>query len=198
MSDRIIIPTWEFPKNWENSGGSSFEVPSEGPIPPTLRDVRGGYQRILNRTITEVCNCMGTYGMGGPGFFGLKLEKLPKKYPEEWLVLRLWGADNWLHYNNKILDCHPNQHKDFKTVIKPDSYYTEIQKIYDKTFIGKKITSAIIRNKSCRFSLGRNKLEIKEDPVSRPPCAGSGEFRDLKDCNVLDCWIISKTGRLVV
>jgi hypothetical protein len=41
--------------------------------------------------------------MGGPGFVGFQLEQTPQ-YPSEWLVLRLWGATNWLRLDGESLD----------------------------------------------------------------------------------------------
>lgn len=50
---------------------------------------------IIGHTITQVTPYAGSYGMGGPGYVGLKLkDKL-------WLIFGLWGALDWIHYNFK-------------------------------------------------------------------------------------------------
>ncbi|MGA7733054.1 MAG: hypothetical protein WCD37_17485, partial [Chloroflexia bacterium] len=62
-------------------------------VPKTLREVGAG--RIVGREVIRWLSSLGSYGMGGPGFFGLRLAAAGD-YLEEWLALRLWGADNWL------------------------------------------------------------------------------------------------------
>lgn len=66
---------------------------TEAPHPMTLAEY--GTNRIIGRDIVDMSICIGSYGMGGPGFFGLCLSKT-EKYPEEWLILTLWGATHWL------------------------------------------------------------------------------------------------------
>jgi hypothetical protein len=52
--------------------------------------------QIVGRAVDEVCKDVGTYGMGGPGFFGLRLA-------DEWLVISMWGADSWIQINGRIV-----------------------------------------------------------------------------------------------
>lgn len=61
----------------------------DGPLSNSLKHY--GIERILQRTIIELSFSIGSYGMGDPGFWGFKLNKT-KTYPEEWLILSLWGA----------------------------------------------------------------------------------------------------------
>ena len=42
-------------------------------------------EQVIGRTVEEICPYVGTYGMGGPGFFGLRLGS-------EWLVIAVSGA----------------------------------------------------------------------------------------------------------
>ena len=186
-----IIATYEFPKKWKPN--SCWHIPSKGPIPRTLKET--GTKRILHRKILDVENHLGAYGWE---FFGLKLEKT-KKYPVEWLVLRLRNADNWLHFNDVPIDCHTDQkHKISTCGIKymrakfPDSF----------------IDKAVINLKSCKFEIEteryfdpnhRFNLEIKENPKTRPVYAHNGGLREFapKDY-VEDAWIISKTQWLAI
>jgi hypothetical protein len=52
--------------------------------PETLRQM--GVGRILGREVVGWSNSLGSYGMGGPGFFGLRLARSGALY-SEWLVL---------------------------------------------------------------------------------------------------------------
>lgn len=82
-------------------------VDGEDRVPQTLREV--GVGRVVGRRIVEWMANLGSYGMGGPGFFGLRLNATDE-YPEEWLALRLWGADNWLLLDGQWVGGHPNQY----------------------------------------------------------------------------------------
>ena len=178
--ETCLIRTWEIPKNWDPP--MPFELPRKRVIPPTLK--KTGITRILNRRVLDVCECLGSYGMGGPGFFGIKLEK-SKKYPEEWLVLRLWGADNWLHFNGQIIDCHPEQKKDFKP------YGADNVKII---LLANTIKSAVVKVKSCIFKFGNGHvLELKYNPKTRPVYAGNGKPRALcRGDDLNNAWVLTR------
>jgi len=72
----------------------------KGKSPLTLQDV--GTERILNRRILR-CDARGSYGTGGTGFFGILLEG-DAHYPQEWLILALFGSHGWLLLNGERLD----------------------------------------------------------------------------------------------
>src|SRR3989338_3060646 len=67
--------------------------------PRTLREV--GIDRFLHREVLD-WGSAGDYGMGGAGFFALGLKKT-ENYPQEGLVLRLWGADNWILFDDETI-----------------------------------------------------------------------------------------------
>lgn len=71
----------------------------KGPPPKTLREV--GISRIIGRKITRWSPDVGSYGMGGCGLFGARLSET-SEFPEEWLILRLWGAPDWLVVDGEI------------------------------------------------------------------------------------------------
>jgi hypothetical protein len=94
---KIIKPILA-PKEWTPRG--MFDTPVRGPSPATLREV--GEESLVDggRNVLEACSCLGSYGMGGPGFLGFHLEK-SEHSPDEWLVLCLWGADEWVRLDGK-------------------------------------------------------------------------------------------------
>jgi hypothetical protein len=51
---------------------------------------------VIGRRVDEVCTYVGTYGMGGAGFFGLRLDR-------EWLVVAIWGAGEWILANDRLI-----------------------------------------------------------------------------------------------
>lgn len=48
--------------------------------------------RLIGRKITEIKDHVGTYGMGGPGYFGILLDD------DEYLVYTVWSADRYVHF----------------------------------------------------------------------------------------------------
>lgn len=54
-------------------------------------------EMVVGRTVDEICLYVGTYGMGGPGFFGLRLGT-------EWLVVAIWGAASWILVDGRIVE----------------------------------------------------------------------------------------------
>jgi hypothetical protein len=62
------------------------------PFKPTPLD----FKALLDRPVDEVTTIVGTYGMGGPGFFGLRLG-------EEWLVISIWGASDWILVDGRLV-----------------------------------------------------------------------------------------------
>jgi hypothetical protein len=180
-----LIKTWEIPKNFVRK--QPFDLPIKGKIPPTIKRI--GINRILERKVLDVVQYLGSYGMGGPGFFGILLEK-SKKYPEEWLVLRLWGAADWLHFNDRIIGCHPKQEEKWKP------YGADNVKII---LIGNSIKSATINMKSCIFRfLNSFVLELKKNPKTRPVYGGSREPRVLaKNDDLRQAWIITSRSLAV-
>jgi hypothetical protein len=78
-------------------------------LPPPSLLASGGVSRVVNRTVLSWSPVLGSYGMGGPGFFGLNLEAAGN-FPREWLVLTLWSACSWLLLDGKWIDAHPRYH----------------------------------------------------------------------------------------
>ncbi len=67
------------------------------------------FSSLVGRKIIDFSPHCGTYGQGGPGFAGFKLEAL-RDQPEEWLILCIWGAPSWLTVNGQWLEAHPEQY----------------------------------------------------------------------------------------
>lgn len=61
-----------------------FEPP---PLSPT---------EVVGRTIDDLVPYLGTYGMGGPGFFGFRLDT-------QWLVVAIWGAGDWMFADDRLV-----------------------------------------------------------------------------------------------
>ncbi|MBR2900905.1 MAG: hypothetical protein IKC39_01535 [Clostridia bacterium] len=73
-----------------------------------------GADKFNDSQILDVCTCCGTYGMGGPGFFGLKLQG---NYGTRWLTYCIWAAGEHILFDDRILECHPNYSEQYKPLI---------------------------------------------------------------------------------
>lgn len=51
---------------------------------------------VVGKSIDQLAPHIGTYGMGGPGFFGFRLD-------QQWLVVAIWGAGDWVFANNRLV-----------------------------------------------------------------------------------------------
>jgi len=150
----------------EWSLGPSAELVDFVPPPLQAHDVVG-------RRVDDVTPYFGTYGMGGPGFFALGLG-------DEWLVVSLWGAGDWLRLEGRLL-----------SEIAADELASRL--------VGRTITALKVdrRSMSIGFDNGTT-LIIDEDSSKRAPWPGTGKPRalaadeDLRDgvflCSTAELW----------
>lgn len=67
-----------------------------------LRIVDLSKENYCGCTIINTCPHLGSYGMGGPGFLGLKCRQEHKSFR---IVFVLWAADGWLTLNGKLFEA---------------------------------------------------------------------------------------------
>lgn len=67
--------------------------------PTLLKDIPT--DQILGLEVIGVSTHLGTYGMGGAGFFGLLLSN------SDFLTYAVWGAGNYVIINNRVVECNP-------------------------------------------------------------------------------------------
>lgn len=124
-----IDSTWEY---FDDSNRYNDE--DYGPFSQPLKGIRRTYKpldkdsilALKDKTITSICTCEGTYGMGGAGMVSFTISAKEK------LVYRLWGADNWLSVNDlplagneKKLAC-PLKIKDVKYDVEKNSLVLDL------------------------------------------------------------------------
>ncbi len=162
-----------------------FDLPDSGRVPPPIREV--GVNRVIGRTVLEACCHLGSYGMGGPGFLGLHLEK-NSEHSDEWLVLCLWASDEWILFDGK-----PIFSLDKTWEVYGQARFVEVLKCREGE-TGKVVKSFDIADKSCKIMLDDVALEFTEDPKYRPAYSGSGGQRVLMEKDsLLDAWVIAST-----
>ena len=137
--------------------------------PKTLREL--GAERALNRKILSWMNYDGTYGMGGPGFFSLELER-KDKFPKEKLTLCLWGACEWLLLDGRWMESHPNQYEK-QIPLFGSGNGTSWDQITERLH-GHQIVGLVAEGRTfeMRFSNG-SVLAFPDDPAKLPLYGGS-------------------------
>ena len=157
---------------------SSF-LSEDGPRIPTLPE-KGGVKRIVGRTILDCSKYLGSYGMGGPGFFGFHL-KAKSYYPEEWLVLTIWSAAEWLLMDGVWLEAS-HGHFDAERSFFKENYtmFSTANNQIKSTFTGLTIAEFKLHRKSFYMLLQDetkvHKLELPSD-LKRLPVHGNDTER---------------------
>ena len=152
----------------------------------TLRQL--GESRALNRKILRWTNCDGSYGMGGPGFLSLELEK-QGKFPRERLCLCLWAAAEWLLLDGRWIEAHPNQYEKQKPLFHnyADGSWDEVS----AKLTGQKITSILAEGRQFEMKLSNGSvLSFPDNPDALPLYGGSLEPHSWSDeDDWRDAWI---------
>lgn len=135
----------------------------------TLRQL--GESRALNRRILSWSYCDGTYGMGGPGFFSLELEK-KGGFPKEKFCACLWCAAQWLLLDDRWIEAHPNQYAKQKPLFGNSPELGKWDEVTNK-LVGQQIVSIIAEGRrfEMRFSNGST-LRFPDNPETALPLHG--------------------------
>ncbi|HEX9990414.1 MAG TPA: hypothetical protein VGE45_18290 [Chloroflexia bacterium] len=170
-----------------------------GTVPATLR--QAGVGRVIGRRVIEWSDSLGTYGMGGPGFFGLYLAET-EAYSAEWFALTLWGAGEWLLLDGRWAHANPNQY-DVQRPLRSDYAGMEGWDEISGMLVGAIVRDAAIRDNASVMTLEQGEhthiLEVPEDTSRLPRYGGSLEQRVWHSHEShLDAWVISPTAELWV
>ncbi|MEK3761833.1 hypothetical protein [Paenibacillus sp. FSL R7-0337] len=74
--------------------------------PRTLTEI--DTDSLLGSRAVRFSTHLGTYGMGGPGFFGLLLEK---EGIRQYLVYAVWASGQYILLDGRVIECHLNYNK---------------------------------------------------------------------------------------
>lgn len=133
------------------------------PLPISASDV-------LGKVVQEVSDCVGTYGMGGPGFFGLRLGR-------EWLVVAVRGAAEWMTARGRNVgdSFHDNYGRPRPWLA---DWISENPDELSPHLLGGTISSIAVEKHSMKIELDNGfDLTIAEAPDDRPIFEGSKEAR---------------------
>src|SRR5262244_1207147 len=127
-------------------------------------------EQVIGRTVDEICPRVGTYGTGGPGFFGLRLGS-------EWLVIAVSGAGEWMVSQGRCVEdsFHDNYGRPRPWIA--DWLADESDERSDQ-LVGQRIRSIDVRHHSLRIVFENEvDLTIEETSDHRPLFEGTHEPR---------------------
>lgn len=151
--------------------------------PKTLSET--GYSSIVGKIITDFWDSCGSYGMGGPGFFGLvlkdKIATETKQFDENVLVFAAWGAKQYTLIDRRVVGCHPGYYDDFHPWF---SFWSDedIPNWDDLTpvLVGSRIGGVELSDDHCTIEIkkddARHVIEFLKNDPALPPM-GNGEAR---------------------
>ncbi len=141
--------------------GPSAELIPFKPNPLQPSDIIGQY-------IKDISCGVGTYGMGGPGFFGLKIAS------GQWFVIAIWGAGEWIRLNDRLVEDAFYQKYD-----RSKPWISETKEELAKYVIGQAIIGCSIEQFSLSLTLKNDlKFIIEEAANRRPLYEGSKKLRE--------------------
>ena len=166
----MLVYEYKIPDpNWPRPGGEDKRFgPTAALVPFHPEPLRA--DQILDREVDELTTRAGTYGMGGPGFVGLRLGA-------DWLVVAIWGAAEWM-----LADGLPIEDTFFAQHGRPEPWITDRSDKLASKVIGQRIQSIEIDRRSLKLLLS-NGLEmiINESAERRPILEGSKEPRAFQE-----------------
>lgn len=130
-----------------------------------------GTENLSGSEITDLCPFLGSYGMGGPGYFGFKV-KVQKEFM--WLVVCLWNADGYMMLDDRVF-CDANQYK--KNYNPWYGSLNQLNKLFKKELSNYKIINLKVSDESVTLVLEKEGVNrqvniLKND--KRLPTMGSG------------------------
>lgn len=136
-----------------------------------------GTSGLIDVEIEGWCNILGTYGMGGPGFFGLLLPPhigTVVAY-REYLVFAAWGADERILLDGRVLATHSRYRDQYGPWLTGGD---EGRAALDALLLGARIDAAEVANDYMHLTIshgGRSHvLEYVKNDARLPPMGGGG------------------------
>jgi hypothetical protein len=149
--------------------------------PRSLSEV--GIERLTGVRILGYSEYLGSYGMGGPGFFGLLLEPLAGADHSEYLVYTRWGSGNFTFLDNRMISA-PHKSQDtynpwlaFHSKDKTNELSTVVE--------GAIITSINLQSQACTMDLLKGDTHhvlefVVDDPRLPQPRPGKTHKDDIE------------------
>ena len=152
-----------------------------------------GTEQFIKSKILDYNLYFGTYGMGGAGFFGLKLEGA---FGIRWLVYCIWSAGEHILLDNRIIECHPDFIENYHPwIIWGNNRHEEYEKTCQalkKALSGLKIQNIDLQEHALKIQLsGNHILETYQKSDKFPEQGGTRKKRLSYETGIMsDCWLV--------
>ena len=160
---------------------------------------------IQGRIVLEVAYYAGTYGMGGPAFFGMRLSA-SHNAPEEWLLCTLWAAAFSMRVNGRRLLAHPAHDAQERPLYGTGWKYSELGSLeptneewdeFQPLVIGQSIQRFLCDNHSCELVVGQATLRITGDTGQYHAFLGLKWLRHLTpQPDLREAWVLANTATI--
>lgn len=210
-----IVPNEDVSK-WQSRG---FEVVKKYPIyryipnkkekimlgiPVTISQF--GIERLYHSTIVGVSTCDGTYGMGGPGFFKLRLKTQSDGIMN--LSFCMWFAGSSILLDDRIIESHPDYYEIYNPYIQfseeDETLYSKTTEEFNKILLGCRIERITLLEEECTLHLIDTKQTVHTTWTTRysekfPPKKGTGRrMNAFEASSINDIILISHDGSYLV
>ncbi|MBR1555090.1 MAG: hypothetical protein IJ644_06840 [Oscillospiraceae bacterium] len=152
-----------------------------------------GTEQFIGSRILDYNLCFGTYGMGGAGFFGLKLEG---EFGIRWLVYCIWSAGEHVLIDDRIIECHPAFLETYHPWLvwgnNMDEEYEQTYQNLKSLLSGLEILNIDLQEHALKIQLsGNHILETYQKSDKFPEQGGTRKKRlSYKTGTMSDCWLV--------
>ncbi|MNI08567.1 hypothetical protein D3C73_616090 [compost metagenome] len=198
----MIIPAQELEqwtaKGWhEDQSFTDFHYSAEEgeamllSRPRQLKEIEA--DGLLNSRIVDLSSNLGTYGMGGPGFFGLQLELDGR---EQYLVYAVWASGQYIMMDGRVIECYLNYNKSHRPWMSRWAGEPEEQQWDELSEVLKRSVITGITLSDAELSLdlasgdGRHQLVFYRYHESLPPMGGGGPRKEAFEQGVIGDYIV--------
>lgn len=147
-------------------------------------------EMLIGSKIIDYCNYLGTYGMGGPGFFGLKL---CGEFGIRWLVYCIWSAGEHILLDDRVIACYPDFIRKYHPWIEEGDFAYELtSKNLKKILYNKVIADIEVQEHALKIQLsGGHILETFRKSDKFPEQGGTRKKRVSYESGVMaDYWLV--------
>jgi hypothetical protein len=139
-----------------------------------------GASSLIGARVEGFNSHLGSYGMGGPGFFGLLLAPHGAVDEREYLVAAIWGAEEYVFLDGRVIGCPPTHYASYRPWIRDAPQDGDAREgeeegadTLDAVLVGATIGGAAIEDNRLRISLVQGGIEhvleyVKQD-LRQPP-----------------------------